>query len=46
MIAKFGGRLLVSKETVQNLDVWRFSLKNPWEVEVRKKYQIKFSNML
>jgi len=46
MIAEFRGRLLVSKQIVQNLDVQRFSLKNLRDVEVRKKYQIKISNRL
>ena len=44
MVANVRERLAVSKQASQNFDVERFYLRNPNELEVRKRYQIKMSN--
>jgi len=45
-VGKVTGRLAVSKQAAQTLDVERLNLRKLSELEVRKKYQIKISNRL
>jgi hypothetical protein len=44
VVAKFRGRLAVSKRTAQNFYVERFNFRKLNEMEVRKQYQIEISN--
>ena len=44
VVPKVRERLTVSKQAVQKFDVDRFNLRKLSELEVRKQYQIKFSN--
>ena len=44
MVAEGRGRLAVSKQAAQKLDVERFNIRRPNELEVRKQDQIKISN--
>ena len=46
MVAKVRERLAVSKKAAGKCDVERFNLRKLSELEVRKRYQIKISNML
>ena len=41
---KFRERLAVSKQAAHKFDVERFNLRKQNELEVRKEYQIEFSN--
>jgi len=43
-VPKVKERFSVSKQAVQKFDVDRFNLRKLSELEVRKQYQIKFSN--
>ena len=43
MVAKVRERLSVNKRAAQKLDMERFNLKKPSEVEVREQYQHKIS---
>ena len=45
MIAKVREILAISKQAAQTFDEERFSLRKLRELEVRKQYQIKISNM-
>jgi hypothetical protein len=45
VVAKVTERLAVSKQTTQRFDVERFNLRKLTELEMRKEYQIKISNM-
>ena len=45
-VAKVTGRLAVSKQAAQTLDVERLNLRKLSELEVRKQYRIKISNKL
>ena len=45
MAAKVTERLAVSKQAAQKSDVERFNLRKLSELEARKQYQIKISNM-
>jgi hypothetical protein len=44
VVAKVRERLAVSKQTAQNFDVERFTLRKINELEVRKEYQSEISN--
>ena len=44
VIAKVKGRLAVGKQAAQRLDRHRFNLSKLNELEVRKQYQIEFTN--
>ena len=44
MVTKVRERLAVSKQAAQKLDVERFNIRRPNELEVRKQDQIKISN--
>jgi len=45
VVAKVTERLAVSKQAAQKFDVERFNLRKLTDLEVRKQYQIKISNM-
>jgi hypothetical protein len=45
VVAKVRERLAVSKHAAQKFDVERFNLKKLSELEARKQYQLKISNM-
>jgi hypothetical protein len=45
VVAKVRERLAVSKQAAQTFDVDRFNLRKLTEMEVRKEYQIKISNV-
>ena len=45
MVAEGRERLAVSKRAAQKLDVERYNIRKPNELEIRKQDQIKISNM-
>jgi hypothetical protein len=45
VVAKVRERLAVNKQAAQKFDVARLNLRKLSELEVRKQYQIKISNM-
>jgi hypothetical protein len=45
MVAKVTEKLAVSKQAARKFDVERFSLRKLTELEVRKHYKIKISNI-